>query len=211
MAVRKILAASAAIALVSGCAGGSGLGGGPGYGYYSLVQPGPERVARNAMTVSPTIRWNRARRSVTDISREENWTLNGPLLDNLSFIGGVESGKAIVRQRRRAERQVPRFRADMSPPEIASMIETFYRIRAGSVRFEMTGLQPRTFLGQPGFQFDYDHLDLNEVERRGRAVGAVIGNRFYLILFDAARMHYFPAGIEEFERIAQSARLNGRS
>ena len=211
MAARRILAAFAAIFLVSGCAGGSGLGSGPGYGYYSLVQPGPERVGRGGMTVVPTIRWNQARRTVYDISREENWTLNGPILDSLSFIDGVASGNAIVRQRRRDERQVPRFRADMSPPELASMIETFYRVRAGSVRFEMTGLQPRTFMGHPGFQFDYDHLDTNEVERRGRAVGAVIGNRFYLILFDAARMHYFPAAIDEFERIVESARLNRRS
>ena len=201
---RKLLVAFAILGLASGCAGGSAVG---GYGYYSLVEPGPERVAGGRMTVVPTIPWNKARRTVHDIAREENWTLNGPVLDNLSFLGGIDSGKNIVRQRRRAERQVPRFRADMTPPEIASMIETFYRIRAGSVTFTMTGLQPRTFLGQPGFQLDYEHLDGDEIERRGRAVGAVIGNRLYLILFDAVDRHYFPAGIEEFERIVESARL----
>ena len=195
----------AAALLLASCAGGPGMGG--GYGYYSLIEPGPEDVARGTMIVTPTIAWNRARRTYIDISREENWTLNGPLLDNLTFVGGLESGKAIVRQRRRAERQVPVFRADMAPPEIASMIETFYRIRAGSVRFEMTGLQPRTFLGAPGFQFDYDHLDGSEVERRGRAVGAVIGGRLYLALLDGTRMHYFPAALPEFERIVESARL----
>ncbi len=72
----------------------------------------------------------------------------------------------------------------------------------------MTGLQPRTFLGHPGFQFDYTHLDGDEVERQGRAVGTIIGNRLYLALFDATRMHYFPAGIGEFERIVESARLS---
>lgn len=207
MLLRTLLAAFAALSLAA-CAAGSGLGGGPGYGYYSLVRPEPRSVARGTMKVTPTIRWNRARRTYYDISREENWTLNGPLLDNLSFIGALRSGQAIVRQRRRDERQVPVFRSDMSPPELASMIETFYRIRAGSVRFEMTGMQPRTFLGHPGFQFDYDHLDSNEVERRGRAVGAIIEGRFYLALFDAARMHYFPAGLPEFERIVESARLD---
>ena len=204
MACRKLLVAVAAIGLVSGCASGSGAG---GYGYYSLVEPGPERVVGGRMTVVPTIPWNKARRTVNDVSREENWTLNGPVLDNLSFLGGIESGKGIVRQRRRAERQVPRFRADMTPPEIVSMIETFYRIRAGSVTFETQGLQPRDFLGQPGFQLDYAHLDGDEVERRGRAVGAVIGDRLYLILFDAVGRHYYPAAIEEFERIVESARL----
>lgn len=203
MPARKILAAFVALGLASGCAGG---GFSPGGGY-ALVRPGPEDVGGGQMVVAPTIPWNKARRTPFDISREENWTLNGPLLDNLSFISGLESNKAIVRQRRRAERQVPRFRADMSPPELAAMIETFYRIRASTVRFEMTGLQPRTFLGQPGFQFDYDYLGGDEVERRGRAVGAIINNRFYLALFDAARMHYYGAGLPEFERVVESARL----
>jgi hypothetical protein len=95
----------------------------------------------------------------------------------------------------------------MTPQEIVDMIESFYLIRGGSVEFQMTGLKPRTFLGRPGFQFDYTHLGGDELRRQGRAVGAVINGRFYLILFDAARMHYFPAGIAEFERIVETARL----
>ena len=198
------LAALASLLLLSGCAGGGGL-----FGQYSLVEPRAESVARDSMIVVPTLRWNKAPRGPHDISREENWTLNGPLLDGLTFIGALENDKRIVQQRRKADRKVPNFRSDMTPQDIASMIESFYRIRAGSTRFEMTGLQPRNFLGQPGFQFDYEHLGGDEVERRGRAVGAIIGGRFYLALFDAARMHYFDAGLPEYERIVQSARLPG--
>jgi hypothetical protein len=202
----RTFAALAALALTAGCAGG-GLGGPGLFHYYSLVTPGPEDVARGSMIVTPTIRWNKAPRGPHDIQREENWTLNGPLLDGLTFIGGLEHDKRIVQQRRKADRKVPNFRADMDPTEIASMIESFYRIRAGSTRFEMTGLKPRDFLGHPGFQFDYVHLGGDEVERKGRAVGAIIGGRFYLALFDAARMHYFDAGLPEYERIVESARL----
>ena len=202
MLPRRILAAAAALSLLAGCAGG------PGFGYYSLVRPEPETVAKASMVVTPTVRWNQAPRGPYDISREENWTLNGPMLDSLTFIGGLEHDKRIVRQRRKADRKVPNFRADMSPPDIAAMIESFYRIRAGTTRFEMTSLKPRVFLGHPGFQFDYDHLGGDEVERRGRAVGAIIDGRFYLALFDAAKMHYFGAGLPEYERIVESARLN---
>jgi hypothetical protein len=159
------------------------------------------------MVVTPTVRWNRQPRQLYDISREENWTLNGPLLDGLTFIGGLEHDKRIVVQRRKADRKVPNFRADMSPPEIAAMIESFYRIRGGATTFNMTNLSPRAFLGQPGFQFDYDYLGGDEVERRGRAVGAIINGRFYLALFAAAKMHYFDAGLPEYERIVQGARL----
>ena len=205
---RRIVAALAALSLTAGCAGG-GLGGPGLFHHYSLVTPGPEDVARGSMIVTPSIRWNKAPRGPHDIQREENWTLNGPLLDGITFIGGLEHDKRIVQQRRKADRKVPHFRADMNPTEIASMIESFYRIRGGASRFDMTGLQPRSFLGRPGFQFDYEHLGGDEVVRQGRAVGAIIGGRFYLALFDAAKMHYFPAALPEFERIVESARLKG--
>ena len=203
---RIMIAFAAASLLVGGCAGGGG--GGYGLSSYRLVEPREREVVGN-MRVTPTMRWNRAPRTLNDISREENWTMHGVTLDGLTFIGGLNEGNELVRwQRRRDLRQVPRFRADMSPPEIASMIESFYRIRAGSVSFETTGLQPRSFLGQPGFQFDYRHLGGNELERQGRVVGAVIGRRLYMILFDAPRSHYFGELIPEVERIVASARLD---
>jgi hypothetical protein len=201
---KRALAALASLSLLSACAGGGSV-----FNQYRLVEPRSESVARGSMIVVPTQRWNKAPRGPHDIAREENWTQNGPLLDGLTFIGALENDKRIVQQRRKADRKVPNFRSDMTPQDVASMIESFYRIRAGSTRFEVTGLQPRNFLGQSGFQFDYGHLGGDEVERRGRAVGAIIGGRFYLALFDATRIHYFDAGLPEFERIVQSARLGG--
>jgi hypothetical protein len=206
---RTLFAMLAATALLGGCAGGGT--GGFGIGGYRLVEP-REREVAGRMRVIPTMRWNRAPRSLNDLSREENWTMHGVTLDGLTFIAGLEDGKELVRWQRRTDiRQVPRFRADMSPPEIAAMIESFYRIRAGSVSFDMTGLQPRSFLGQPGFQFDYRHLGGDELERQGRVVGTVIGRRLYMIMFDAPRSHYFPSLIAEVERIVESARLGARS
>lgn len=205
--MRRILIALTAAFLIAGCAGGGGGYGGYGSSRFTLVEPREREVART-MRVTPTMRWNRVPRTVTDISREENWTLHGLPLDGLTFIGGLEDGRPLVRwQRRRDIRQVPNFRADMSPPEIASMIESFYRIRAGSVSFTMTGLQPRNFLGRPGFQYDYEHLGGNEVTRQGRVVGTIVGNRLYMILFDAPKRHFFPEIIPEVERIVDSARL----
>lgn len=200
----RILSALVALVLLAGCAGGSG-----GYGlrYYRLIEPGPEDVARGSMTVTPTVRWNRAPRGPDQISRQEDWTLNGPLLDGLSFIGGLEHDRRIVQQRRKADRKVPNFRSDMSPPEIAAMIESFYRVRAGASEFKVAAMQPRSFAGSPGFQYDFDYLGGDEVWRRGRAVGAIVDGRLYLALLDAARAHYFPAALPEFERIVESARI----
>ena len=178
--------------------------------YFQLIRPRPHTVAGGRLIVTPSMEWNRIPRGRYDIPREENWTLNGPVLDGITFIAGVENDKRIVEQRRKDDRKVPNFRSDMTPQEIADMIESFYLIRGGSVEFEATAFQPRTFMGQPGFQIDYAHLGGDELRRQGRAVGAIINGRLYLILFDAARMHYFAAGLPEFERIVQSATLRRR-
>lgn len=212
MGSKKLLAPVMAAALLAGCAGGgvggSGLNAGSlGYNFFTLVQPRQHDVAAATMWVTPAVPWNRIPRGQYDIAREENWTLNGPILDSLTFIGGVENDKRIVEQRRKADRKVPNFRSDMNPQEIADMIESFYLIRGGSVDFKTTSVRPRAFMGQPGFQFDYNHIDSSEVDRQGRAVGAIVSGRLYLALFDAARMHYFGAGLPEFERIVESARL----
>ena len=208
--MRKSAAAAlcASLLLLSACGAGTGGGGFGGINAYRLVEPGPKRVARDRMEVRPGIPWNRAPRSPQEISREENWTLNGPHLDNLTFIGGVKSGEPLVRNQRRSDwRQVPNFRADMPPTDIIGIVETFYRVRGGSVSFETKAVQPRTFLGRPGFQFDYERLGGDEVRRLGRGAAVVIGDRLYMILFDAAAMHYFPSGVAEAERIISSARL----
>lgn len=208
MRSHKLLAPMVALALFAGAATPAAAQFGlSGLNYFQLVRPRPHVVAGGGMVVAPGIEWNRIPRGRFDIPREENWTLNGPVLDGITFIGGVENDKRIVEQRRKDDRKVPNFRADMTPQEIADMIESFYLIRGGSVEFNVTGVRPRTFAGQPGFQLDYNHLGGDELRRQGRAVGAIVNRRLYLILFDAARMHYFPAGVQEFERIAESARI----
>jgi len=201
-----VLAAAAAMPLAA-C---STLGGdGYGYGGYSLVRAQPRNVGDGSMTVTPPREWNRTSNiwSIDDIRAVEDWTLNGAYLDSMSFVTGLEGGRYIIRQRKSDAQQVPKFRSDMTAPEIASMLESFYRVRAGTIDFKTTGLMPRTLMGYPGFQFDYDHLDSDEVWRRGRAVGAVVGGKLYLVLLDGARSHYFNAALPDFEAVANSAAI----
>src|SRR5213075_2949432 len=141
-----------------------------------------------------------------DVRQVEDWTLNGPLLDGISFVTGLKDNKSLIRQRRSTTQQVPYFHSNMTPPEIAAMIESLYRVRGGSVDFKTLSLQPRPFLGANGFELDYEHLDTDELWRRGRAVGAVIDGKLYLILLDAARSHYYNAMLPDFEAIVASAR-----
>jgi hypothetical protein len=196
---------AAAALLLSSCAGAGG--GGFGYGGYSLVRVKEVRVGDNSLAVTPPREWNKISGSLfTDIRDVEDWTQNGPYLDGISFVTGLKDGKALVYQRSRDDRQVPKFRSNMTPPEIAAVIESLFRVRGGAVEFTTTSLSPRPFLGASGFQYDFEHLDSDEVRRRGRAVGAVIDGKLYLILFDAARSHYYNALLPDFEAIVGSAR-----
>jgi hypothetical protein len=207
MRLRQILILLAAAASLSACASGVG-GGGFGYGGYSLVRVKEVRVGNDSMAVTPPREWNKISGSLfVDIHAVEDWTQNGVYLDGISFVTGLKDGKALVYQRRRDDRQVPKFRSNMTPPEIAAMIESLFRVRAGAVDFKTLSMTPRPFLGTNGFQFDYEHLDSDEVRRRGRAVAAVINGRLYMILFDAARSHYYNALLPDFEAIVGSARL----
>jgi hypothetical protein len=204
--IRKLSCLAIAL-LLAGC--GGGLGGG-GYGLnspYSLVRANTVGVGDNSLVVTPPHEWNRTRSFFFDDVRwVEDWTLNGPLLDSMSFVSGLPGGKYLVRQSRRADRQVPKFRSDMTAPEVAAMVESLFRVRAGTVDFRTVSLKPRTFLGVNGFQLDFEHLDTDELQRRGRAVGAVVDGELYLILLDAARSHYFEAAEPDFEAIVNSAR-----
>ena len=184
--------------------------GGEGYGFsdYSAVNVRRVEVGNGKMTVVPPRPWNRHRAFLfEDVPAVEDWTLNGPLLDGITFITGLKSGHYMIRQRRTADQQVPKFRAEMSPPEIAAMLESLYRVRGGAVDFRTLSLKPRPFLGANGFQLDYEHLDDDELWRKGRAVGAVINDQLYLILYDAARSHYYEAALPDYEAIVTSAQL----
>lgn len=203
---RLILAAAAASLLLTACAGG--IGGGGGFSNYTLVRARETGVGNDTLRVTPIREWNRQRGQLfIDIREVEDWTLNGPLLDGISFVTGLKSQRTLVRQTRRDDRQVPKYRANMTAPEVAAMLESLFRVRGGTVEFRTLGLAPRSFLGQPGYQYDFEHLDGDEVWRRGRAVGATVNGRLYLILYDAARAHYYDAALGDFEAIVNSARL----
>ena len=149
-----------------------------GFSDYSAIRVQRVNVGDDSLSVVAPRPWNRHRPVLfEDIRAVEDWTLNGPLLD------------------------------DMTPPEIAAMVESLYRVRGGAVDFRTVSLAPRPFLGTNGFQLDYEHLDDDELWRRGRVVGTVVNGQLYLILLDAAKSHYFDAALPDFEAIVASAQL----
>lgn len=190
-----LLAVIAAVAL-SGCAA-----------KYELVPVAETSVARSTMIVAPSFAWNRVPRGPSDVRGEENWTANGPSLDLITFLGGIEDGRPIVKQRSRDQQQVPTFRANMTPQDLTSMLESFYRIRGQVSQFETNSVRPVTFVGVPGLRYEFEYVAGSGLRRQGVAVMAVLQDKLYLISLDAARSHYFQTALPEFDRLVETARL----
>lgn len=194
---RALLVVAAMGTLLSGCVP-----------TYTLVKAESVKVAKGHLTVQPSIAWNRVPRGPYDIVQEENWTQNGPLLDTIGFIAALPDGQAITKQRPKDDRKVPVFRASMTPQDLISMIESFYRIKAGANVFETQGVKPVQFLGVSGVEFNYSYVGADEIKRRGRSVLAISDGKLYLMTLDGASLHYFDAALPEFEKLTATAKIS---
>lgn len=174
---------------------------------YTLVKPETVSVASGSMKVKPSAAWNKVPRSSLNISKEESWTRNGVLLDSITFMGGLKDGEAIAKQRAKDDRKVPVFRANMTPQDLVSMVESYYRIRGQISVFESTSVKPTTFLGKQGIEFDFNFVGNDDVKRRGRSVLAVVDDKLYLMAVEGTALHYFDAALPEFQTLTTSATI----
>ncbi len=199
MTPRGILAVILMLALV-GCA----------IGY--RMAPAGERleVGNSAMTVVPPSNWNRAGTLTGPGKNAELWTLDGPRLNELTFYGDIEDGDTLFRETDRRSRPLPRFGDSMLPPDIADLFESSYRVASGTPLFELGEIAPVVFADHPGFRFEYDYtLQGEEVRRQGRATGAVIDGKLYMITYEAPVIHYFETSLPDYLSIVESAAITG--
>ncbi|MDX1593765.1 MAG: hypothetical protein R3298_05910 [Gammaproteobacteria bacterium] len=178
---------------------------------YTLVEPGPQTV-RETLTVTPGRAWNRVATPGID-GKVEVWTLDGTMLNMMTFFAGVEEGEPIFVRRRlpgaKEGEKPPVFRARMTPLEIADLFRDTTSVVYGTAIVETTGLRPATLAGLDGFRFETSMVGQDEVVRSGTALGAVHDGRLYMIWFLGAKLHYFERYLPEVERVFASARVAG--
>jgi hypothetical protein len=187
-----LLAATAVI--VSSCA------------VYTLAPAQTRQVIANNFSVQPSKAWN-----VNSRANEPNlraWTMDGPMLNTLGFIPGLESGASMLKTPSGKE-PMPVFRSSMGAPEVAELFEaTLIRASEKGAMVKVTNVRPSPFAGKPGFRFDFTYVNqADDVDRRGIAAGAIVSGKLYLIFFHGARIHYFPSNVEEVEAIIRSAQI----
>ncbi len=161
-------------------------------------------VAHTALSVVAEAGWNRW--SKHPIKAEELWSLDGPLLNRIVFLGGVADGRPIAREANRKREPLPHFAAAMRATDIAELVERTTRITEAAPDFTTEVVAPATFAGRPGFRLRYRYT-VGELTRRGEARGAVIDGRLYLIAYSAPALHYFDTDLPRATAIMDSAQI----
>jgi hypothetical protein len=160
---------------------------------------------KQRMVVTVDQPWNQFQRVGTDPT--PTWTQEGLRVDELRFYVALKDGELIAPTPAEPKGQKPlAFKSSMQTNDILALFESLYS-RGGS-SFALEKVTPATFLGQPGFSFEFSSIrKSDEVRLRGVGWGTVRSGELYAITYTAPRLAFFPRGTPGVEAIAKSARL----
>jgi hypothetical protein len=164
---------------------------------YKLVEPKPVTIA-DALIVEPQIPWSSITSGEWDV-----WTVDGATLQSLQFLRGLSHGEPLFA---RGSDKRPRFRKDMTPTDVMELVVDSLA-DAGGQQIQPSGLRPVKFAGSDGFRFEWRLLTKQGLEKRGFAVGAIVKEKLYLVVYQGAADHYYGKHVADAERVIQSARM----
>jgi hypothetical protein len=120
------------------------------------------------------------------------WTAEGVTLDMLLFYDG----------------SLPGWRPGMLPHDIVELYESL--VAQDGATFRLERLAPARFGEAPGFVFEHSTTARSGLELRGRAYGAVVEERLYLMSYTAPALHFYAKHLPRVEALAASARFRRR-
>lgn len=163
-------------------------------------------VAKSALTVAPASEWNRL--GARPGRQTETWTLDGDPLNDLTFYGGIETGRPLFREVAKRTKPLPHFSSTMLLTDLPALFEQSYRIALDTPLVTIDASEPASFLGEKAVRFRYGFTRQGEeVKRQGEAVAAIVGGRLYMITFEAPSIHFFGRDIGRVRDLVASARL----
>ncbi len=165
---------------------------------YSLVKPVKVLIG-DVYSVDAQIAWNKKTEGKAEI-----WTVDGPLLQELRFIKGIEDGDALFRGG--FGKKFPPFKSKMTAIEIKELFEASLA-QIGLARLKTLNLRPNDFGKVAGFRFEFTYVLKNGLEKQGFALGAVIDEKLHMIIYSGTRLHYYPKHKDEVERLIRSIRM----
>ncbi|WP_395342175.1 hypothetical protein PN836_000285 [Ningiella sp. W23] len=170
---------------------------------YKLVGKTP--VSVKGMQVTPQFHWNKAPNAPG--KNAEVWTMDGHQLNELIFVGELESGKPMFSSRSK-ELPMPSFKAGMLPNELESLVSTSVRnLLGGESEVSVSNLRPMPVNGQMGFRFNMDFYTADGLAKRGDVLILESGEKLYSMILIATKLHYFDSLSPEFENMANSLKI----
>jgi hypothetical protein len=170
---------------------------------YQAVEGGSRNVGSFAVT-TPAAVWNEVPGAHAS-GGLPTWTVDGVTLNSLSFVSGVEDGNPLVEAD--SEARYPVFHADMLPNDIVELVQSTCAKLFDATITAGGELKPLTIAGQPGFEVTFEFVTGDEVIRRAFAGGTVKDGQLQLVLYQAARMHYFQKDLQHARDLIVTARL----
>ncbi|MEO7384516.1 MAG: hypothetical protein ABIU18_06245 [Novosphingobium sp.] len=170
----------------------------------SLIAAGEHKgVAKSSIAAVSNGEWNKLSR--TDGPSTEIWTRDGDNLNKVTFFGGIAAGMPIYKERNKKEAPLPKVAANMLLPDIPVLLEATYRSQYQVNRLSIDSQEIATVNGKQGIRFTYSYArNEDEVERKGEAIGAIVGNKLYLATYEAPAIYFFGKDLEAFRQISQT-------
>lgn len=179
---------------------------------FVLVSPG--KVDMNGkIEVETDIAW-----SGRTVEEGYVWTLDGPGLQSLIFHLGVEDGKTLYKsidvepqkvlgmEVDKGDRVSFKFSKAMTEHEIMDLF-TASLSKVADSNLQTSGLAPTTLGDKPGFRFDYMMVGKDEVRRRGKVVGAVVGDKLYLVNYIGTDLYHFARAEGSVDKVLASVKF----
>lgn len=178
----------------------------PAMAQWRKIDAGETReVAGADLLVTAPDEWNRSTSRPTRWT--EIWTKDGTTLGALDFWMGVKKDKPLFKESSKKKAPLPHFDPAMLPTDLVEFFEDTARNVLGGSLVETHEVRPATLAGHPAVEFDWSYTGADEVDRRGLVRAAIIGERLYMINFDAPSLHYFDEHVGEVRAIMDSARF----
>jgi hypothetical protein len=155
------------------------------------------------LSATPAHEWNKL--SLRGGKNVEVWTVDGDALNKVTFYGGIEVGKPLLKEADRKDRPLPRVTPNMLITDIPAILESTYRVQLGVSQMTVDTQEPALVAGHKGLRFTYTFVrDDEDVSRKGEAVGAFVNDRLYLVAYEAPAIHFFDKDVAKFRQLATS-------
>ena len=176
---------------------------------YTLAPAGKPITVASTLSATPAIDWSRYQKD-----NVETWTVDGPLLEDLSFFSDIEDGFPLAPKNywwgqqttTQSEGKPPAFHKDMGSIEIAELVRNTYS-REGYQHFTITNIEPSRFADKEGVRFDFSFITKDGLDKEGLAVGAVIDGKLHIAIYTGAKEYYYAKYKDAVEQMLSSLTL----